>query len=301
MTGLAILQTLVLIAAPGAVNDAEFSSETPVAVSQNRMTVTWEPKEIVNGSPCLFRIKSETPLKSLSGKWLGREIFFDFDGRDGTWYGFGGVGIDADSGRHQLVLEAATTRGSRMSSSHSVPVGRANYQTIALRVPRRYTEPDAETQARIRDEQAFKREVFKSITPSRLWSGAFAAPIESVITDKFGKRRTFNGMVQSTHNGLDLRAGTGTPVGAMNSGAVLIARELFYEGGFVVLDHGHGLLSLYMHLSEIKVAEGDRVKRGQVVGLSGESGRTTAPHLHVGIRWQGVYVDPAVLLQMQMP
>jgi murein DD-endopeptidase MepM/ murein hydrolase activator NlpD len=76
---------------------------------------------------------------------------------------------------------------------------------------------------------------------------------------------------------------------------------MFFEGGFIVIDHGQGLLSLYMHLSELKVKEGDMVTKRQIIGLSGGTGRATAPHLHIGVRWQGVYLDPAVLLKLPLP
>jgi len=98
-----------------------------------------------------------------------------------------------------------------------------------------------------------------------------------------------------------MRAETGTPVRAMNSGVVIVAREMFFEGGFVVIDHGQGLLTLYMHLSEIKAREGDNVGKQQIIALSGGTGRATAPHLHVGVRWQGIYIDPATLLSMPLP
>jgi murein DD-endopeptidase MepM/ murein hydrolase activator NlpD len=87
----------------------------------------------------------------------------------------------------------------------------------------------------------------------------------------------------------------------MNSGVVIVARDMFYEGGFVVIDHGQGLSTLYMHLSEIKVREGERVEKRRVIGLSGATGRATAPHLHVGVRWQGMYLDPEVLITMPLP
>jgi murein DD-endopeptidase MepM/ murein hydrolase activator NlpD len=87
----------------------------------------------------------------------------------------------------------------------------------------------------------------------------------------------------------------------MNDGTVLLARPLYFEGNFVVLDHGQGLLTLYLHLSEFKVKEGDQVKRGQIVGLSGGTGRATGPHLHVAVRWQGIYLDPASLMRLQLP
>jgi murein DD-endopeptidase MepM/ murein hydrolase activator NlpD len=301
MSWLAIVQSALLSAALGAPWRGTAPGIEQRPARRSALIVSWAPAKIDNGSPCLFRVKSPRPLKSLKGHWQRREIFFDFDARDGTWYGFGGVGIDAAPGRHTLMLEARLANGALRSSAHPVTVGRADYPTIALSVPRQFTEPDAETLARINEEQAFKGEVFKRITPSRLWSGSFAAPVDSVITDEFGKRRTFNGRVQSVHQGLDLRADAGTPVAAMNNGEVIVAREMFYEGGFVVIDHGQGLLTLYLHLSEIRVREGDSVTKGQIIALSGGTGRTTGPHLHVGIRWQGVYVDPALLLKMQLP
>jgi murein DD-endopeptidase MepM/ murein hydrolase activator NlpD len=82
---------------------------------------------------------------------------------------------------------------------------------------------------------------------------------------------------------------------------VLLARFLYFEGNCVVIDHGQGLLTLYFHLSEFKVKEGDAVKRGQVIGLSGGTGRATGPHLHVSVRWQGISLDPARLLELPLP
>jgi murein DD-endopeptidase MepM/ murein hydrolase activator NlpD len=265
------------------------------------LVVTSEPEMIVNGSPCLFRVKSRRALRSLSGVWQGRSIFFNFDGRDKAWYGFAGLGVDAAGGRSQLTLKATTVSGARFSYVHSVRIEQVDYPTIALSVPGQYTEPDAETLARIEKEQELKRETFARVTPSRLWSGNFETPVDNGTTSVFGVQRTFNHKVQSIHQGLDFRAETGTPVGAMNSGVVILAREMFYEGGFVVVDHGQGLLTLYMHLSQIRVNEGDGVGKRQVIGLSGGTGRATAPHLHVGVRWQGIYLDPAVLLTLPLP
>ena len=87
----------------------------------------------------------------------------------------------------------------------------------------------------------------------------------------------------------------------MNDGTVLLARPMYFEGNFIVLDHGQGLLTLYLHLSEFKVKEGDFVKRGQIIGLSGGTGRATGPHLHVAVRWQGTYLDPASLMRLRLP
>jgi murein DD-endopeptidase MepM/ murein hydrolase activator NlpD len=87
----------------------------------------------------------------------------------------------------------------------------------------------------------------------------------------------------------------------VNSGTVILARPLFFEGNCVVLDHGQGLLTLYLHLSEIKVKEGEQVRKGQEIGLSGGTGRATGPHLHLAVRWQGTYLDPQTLLSLRLP
>jgi murein DD-endopeptidase MepM/ murein hydrolase activator NlpD len=110
----------------------------------------------------------------------------------------------------------------------------------------------------------------------------------------------FNGKLASIHQGMDFRARKGTPVGAGNSGAVVLARGLYYEGNCVVIDHGLGLFTLSMHLSRISVHEGQHVAKGQLLGLSGATGRVTGPHLHWAVRWEGAYLDPAKLLRMDL-
>ncbi len=103
------------------------------------------------------------------------------------------------------------------------------------------------------------------------------------------------------HQGLDYAVPTGTPVSAANAGTVLLAGDLYFEGNCVVLDHGQGLLTLYLHLSELSVKQGERVVRGQQIGLSGGTGRATGPHLHLAVRWQGVYLNPSTLLTLKLP
>ncbi|MBO0722144.1 MAG: M23 family metallopeptidase [Blastocatellia bacterium] len=265
-----------------------------------KFLVGWTPESLVTGSPIIFSVKSSAALKSLNGTWLNRRVFFYFDAASQTWYGFAGVGINSVPGNHQLKLEAKLLRGARVSYSHSVPVSRVISQKVDLSVPEKYTEPDAEEMTRIIQERTVKRGVFEQTTEKRLWAGRFVPPINSQITEAFGTERIFNGVRQSLHQGLDFRASIGTPVGAMNSGRVTIARPMFFEGGFVVIYHGCGLTTLYMHLDRIRVNEGDCVKSGQIIGYSGASGRATGPHLHVGVRWQGLYLDPAALLAMKM-
>jgi murein DD-endopeptidase MepM/ murein hydrolase activator NlpD len=182
-------------------------------------------------------------------------------------------------------------------------VARAYYPQIkvSLSVESKFTEPSPEQQKQIEEGQAVKKDYLNRVSREREWAGNFAAPAEAAISDVFGSERIFNGKTSSPHLGLDFRVPSGTPVAAMNDGTVLLARPLYFEGNFVVVDHGQGLLTLYLHLSEFKVKEGDQVKRGEIIGLSGGTGRATGPHLHVAVRWQGTYLDPGLLMRLSLP
>ena len=182
-------------------------------------------------------------------------------------------------------------------------VARAHYPQIkvSLSVESKFTEPSPEQQKQAEEGQAVKKDYLNRVSREREWSGNFAAPAEAAISDVFGSERIFNGKTSSPHLGLDFRVPSGTPVAAMNDGTVLLARPLYFEGNFVVVDHGQGLLTLYLHLSEFKVKEGDQVKRGEIIGLSGSTGRATGPHLHVAVRWQGTYLDPGLLMRLSLP
>lgn len=262
---------------------------------------------MVNGGPVLFQVKSPAPLESLSGNWIGHQLTFSFDPASKTWYALGGVSLETGPGNYPLELAGETLAGKvpsqKVSFSRKFTVARGKYPKIEVKlsVESKFTEPSPEQQKQIQEGQEVKKEYLSRVTPEHEWSGKFAAPAEATISDVFGSQRIFNGKTSSPHLGLDFRVPSGTPVAAMNDGTVLLARPLYFEGNFVVLDHGQGLLTLYLHLSEFKVKEGDPVKRGQVIGLSGGTGRATGPHLHVAVRWQGTYLDPASLMRLPLP
>ncbi|MGO8796922.1 MAG: M23 family metallopeptidase [Candidatus Sulfotelmatobacter sp.] len=261
----------------------------------------------MNGGPVLFQVKPPEKLKSLHGSWLGHEVPFSFDAKSKTWFALAGVSIETAPGSYALELTGETangkTPGNKISFSHQLSVARAKYPKIEvkLNVESKFTEPTPEQQKEIAEGQEVKKDYLNRVTPDREWSGAFTAPADAPISDVFGSERVFNGKTSSPHQGLDFRVPSGTPVAAMNDGTVLLARPLYFEGNFVVIDHGQGLLTLYLHLSEFKVKEDEQVKRGEIIGLSGGTGRATGPHLHVAVRWQGTYLDPARLLRLRLP
>jgi murein DD-endopeptidase MepM/ murein hydrolase activator NlpD len=264
-------------------------------------SVRWQPPRLVNGSPMVFHVTSTEPLKSLSGRWLEHDLFFSSDPHTKVWYAIGGVSLETRAGNYSLELSAVTATGKDLSFQKRIAVGKGKYHSIAASVPKQYTEPNPEQLHKIDQDKALKEHAFARVTTDREWAGSFHPPVKAEISDVFGTSRTFNGKTQSVHQGLDYAVTEGTPVAALNSGTVLLAQLLFFEGNCVVLDHGQGLLTLYMHLSKLEVKEGDRVTSGQRIGLSGGTGRATGPHLHVAVRWQGIYLNPATLLSLQLP
>ncbi len=270
-------------------------------------TVHAQPSPLVNGSPVLFQVRAPSRLQSLNGSWLGHEFPFTFNPKKNTWFALAGISLETSPGSYALELSGERLNGkppeTNVSFSRKFVVARGNYPKIKvnLSVDSKFTEPTPEQVKQIEEGQEIKKEYLSRVTPGREWDGQFTAPAEAAVSDVFGSERIFNGKTSSPHLGLDFRVPSGTPVEAMNDGAVLLARPLYFEGNFVVIDHGQGLLTLYLHLSEFKVKEGERVKRGQEIGLSGGTGRATGPHLHVAVRWQGTYLDPSQLMKMKLP
>jgi murein DD-endopeptidase MepM/ murein hydrolase activator NlpD len=277
------------------------SSAASPAKAPAHWIVGHQPARVVNGSPVLLRVTTPKPTRALSGSWLGHEISFSFDPSQKAWVGLAGVSQETKPGAYPVHLRAETASGETITCQQGIKVLRQRYPKVMLKVPGRYTAPPPEDLRQIEQDKEVKARLFQTVTAGRGWKGDFLPPVKAAISDVFGVQRVFNGSVQSTHQGLDFRVPTGTPVAAVNSGAVLLARPLFFEGNCVVLDHGQGLLTLYLHFSEILVKEGDQVAKGQRIGLSGGTGRATGPHLHLAVRWQGVYLNPEVLLSLRLP
>jgi len=272
------------------------------ALAVSNMTVRWQPVRLVNGAPVFFQVNSPTPLKTLGGTWLDKDLSFSYDPPSRSWYALGGIALKTAPGHYTLHLNGLTKAGHPIEFRRDIHVSRGDYKVVvALSVPKKFTDPDPKQVDQIKHDKSLKDEAFKKTTPGQEWAGAFKAPVDASYSDVFGTQRKFNGAVLSIHQGLDYRVPTGTPVSAVNAGTVLLAQPLFFEGNCVVIDHGQGLLTLYLHLSRLLVKEGDRIERGQEIGVSGATGRATGAHLHLAVRWRGEYLDPATLLTLRLP
>ncbi len=269
------------------------------ALSTKPAILVLSPEVVEAGSPVLIRVHLDG-VAAIDGEWLGRKLEF-FRGRDGReWYALAGVDVDGAMGPSTLRISVQLAKGGSRDLSRTVEIHAAHYKTEALTVAPQFVTPGPEELKQIEADKLVKEKVFGTSASEPLWAGDFQAPVTAEPTDSFGTRRTFNGKLASIHKGMDFRAAAGTPVRAGNSGVVVLARPLYYEGGCVVLDHGLGLYTISMHMSKIDVQEGQRVATGDLLGLSGATGRATGPHLHWAVRWQGAYLDPAKLLHLDL-
>src|SRR5580658_7813392 len=261
--------------------DKTQAEQRRTAASPRDAMVRWNPRPVFNGAPVLFRSMSF----SGPGSWLGKAIEFRPDGD--AFSALAGVNLSRSPGHYPLGLGDETI---------DIPVIRRAYPFSTITVPQKFIEPPKEVQKQIDEEVAIKQSVFESSRPNRLWQGPFVAPTNTSYTSSFGMRRTYNGRTLGVHQGLDYKAALGTQVAAANFGRIVIARDMYFEGGFIVIDHGESIFTLYMHLSEFLVKEGTNIEKGDPIGRSGSSGRVTGPHLHFAVRWQGAYLEPSTLL-----
>jgi murein DD-endopeptidase MepM/ murein hydrolase activator NlpD len=214
---------------------------------------------------------------------------------DRMWHALVGIDLAVKPGTYAVAVDA----GHEAHTVHAVlplVVTRRLFPTRRLTVNEAFVTPPASAEARIADDAALLASVWRSSEARRLWLGPFVRPVPGAANSAFGSRSIFNRKPRNPHGGADFLSPSGTPVLAPNGGHVVVARDLYFSGNTVVIDHGLGLFSLLAHLSEIDVREGDEVTASQLVGLVGATGRVTGPHLHWAVRAGDARVDPLSLL-----
>ena len=212
---------------------------------------------------------------------------------DRVWRALVGIDLDVKPGTY-----AVTVDGGVAHATYDLVVVKRAFRTRRLTVDEAFVTPPASEEERIAREARLLDGLWRSPAPTRLWNVPFVRPVPGAANSAFGTRSVFNGKPRNAHGGADFLSGTGTPIHAPNAGRVVLARDLYYSGNTVVIDHGLGLFSMLAHLSAIDVHEGDRVTTNQLVGLVGATGRVTGPHLHWAVRAGGARVDPLSILQL---
>ena len=247
------------------------------------------------GEALVLSYPHEPGLAAVEVKWGGRALPFGRRGEE--WISVLGVDLDAEAGAHTAEVVFRYADGRARELEETIVVGKRDFPTTTLTVEPKYVELSPEDQARAAREAEEINAIYSTLTPEVYWTEPFLAPVDGVTGGRnFGHRRVFNGQPRAPHSGADLRAAKGTPIRASNRGRVVLAKELFFSGNAVFIDHGLGVYSAYLHLDRIDVQPGQMVERGEIIGLSGATGRVTGPHLHWGVRVLDARVDPFSLL-----
>ncbi|MDC1095765.1 M23 family metallopeptidase [Pelagibacteraceae bacterium] len=167
-------------------------------------------------------------------------------------------------------------------------------------LPKKQVTPPKEVYERIKKDNILIGKARSINSDLNFFKDKFTLPVkESVITGVYGSQRILNGKPRRPHFGLDFAAREGTPVRAMISGIVTLAEsDLYFTGGTIIFDHGHGISTLYMHMKDVNVKIGQNVKRGEIIGTVGKTGRSTGPHLDVRLNWFDIKLDPASVLKL---
>lgn len=266
--------------------------------AQETLSVKCIPGVVRQGDVCLVIASGPESVESVYGEFQAEEFPMAFLARNGTFRGLLGIDRNTNPGSYKLRVIATDAGQKLLTEVSTIRVEKVDFGIQRLTLPPSQVDLDPETLGRVKKEAMRLKTLLKSYRDERLWKGAFIRPVEGEVSSGFGVRRILNGQERSPHTGVDLAAPEGTPARASNSGVVVLADELFFSGLMIVLDHGWGTYSMYSHLSKALVHQGDTVSKGDILALTGSTGRVTGPHLDWRIRLNGVRVDPLSILQL---
>ena len=263
-----------------------------LSTSDSAVSVQVQPEEVHPGDVFILTLNSGG-IAAAEAEFLNEAI--DFHPVDsGMLIAFAPVDIKTAPKKYIIRI----THGKEHYSAE-INVVPFEFRTIHLTVSEEKVTLSPKSQKRVDKEYALQKKIWGRKT-SIAWNGQFTKPTGTEISTEYGVKLIFNKKRTSIHRGMDFRGKTGAPVTAVNSGTVVLSQDLFYGGNTLVVDHGMGLYSVYMHLSEFKVREGDKVIKEQVVGFVGSSGRATGPHLHLSVKLGGLSVNPESLFKLKL-
>lgn len=267
---------------------ALFLSSIPLFSKDNEDIII----NVTQGDAFLFKIEEGGDVADIKGSILGRDIpFFRYE-EMGLYGALIGIDMEDEAKTHDLRVEISKKDGESANKTYLIKVIPGRFLVEELTMPKDVVELDDESLKRVAIEKKKVAEIFSGVTGKRFWKGDFTIPAEGRLVENFGFKRKLNGLQRAPHAGVDISAPAGTEIHASNDGIVVMVDDLFFSGKSIFVDHGLGVYTFYSHLSKVNVSLGDRIKRGDLIGLVGSSGRATGPHLHWGMKINGARVNP---------
>lgn len=243
------------------------------------------PPEVTEGSPFVVRIMDSEISDRPTGAFSGKRLSFSPCG-PGCYEAIGIAPIGISEGDYNIKLNAG-------DGVESLPIRviKGKFASQSLTLPPDKVNLSPEDEARADAESAEMRALWRRRT-SRLWEGGFIMPLKGDFSTAFGVRRTINKTKLSIHSGVDIRGAYGTPIRAANTGVVVMAKDTFYGGNTLILDHGQGIYTAYLHMQEFRALLNEVITKGDVIGLVGSTGRSTGPHLHYSVKVDSTSANP---------
>jgi murein DD-endopeptidase MepM/ murein hydrolase activator NlpD len=268
---------------------AALPSITPADAFQVRA----EPHTVDPGDPFLVRISGLSNVLHPAASFAGRMLSFVPCGEDCS-VAVGAVDITLKPGKYKIVVSAGREKRRVVITvqHHISPV-------IRVTLPSDKVTLSPEDEERVAREENLLKALWKERT-EKMWDGSFLMPLHNDISTQFGVKRIINKKKVSFHKGVDIRGKEGEEVRAPNSGIVVLAEQLFFGGNTLVISHGMGIFTVYMHLDRFDKNTGEDVSKGDILGFVGSTGRSTGPHLHFGVKVQDTSVNPVTFSKLKL-
>ena len=265
------------------------------------------PATVARGDAFVALAVSNEPVQSFSFKWMGKNYAATAyageasSGAEKKWQAVILLPVPLDAKENDLTLTVAPITGqpggkkpvaSGQTATQSIGLYNKDRPVQQLTVDKKYVDPPAAQMERIKADRELVRKTLAQYSPERQWTLPFERPVSGDVSSLFGLKRVFNGQPRGLHRGLDLRGAEGTPILACADGKVALTGNLYFSGNVVYINHGEGVFTAYLHMSKVLVEKDQVVRKGDVIGLVGATGRVTGPHLHLSLLVQGVSVDP---------
>jgi murein DD-endopeptidase MepM/ murein hydrolase activator NlpD len=249
------------------------------------------PHEINPGDAFLIKISGVKNTDAVTASLLDRQIIFSRCG-DGCFIGIGAVELETAPGMKKIELNVGDKKKVvKLSVKHY------RFPTLKLTLPEHKVFLSPEDLKRALEEEEKLKSIWQ-MTTNKLWEGHFIMPLDNKISTAYGLKRIINKKKISFHKGIDIKGRQGEEVKASNRGRVVLAEEFFFGGNTVVIDHGMGIYTVYMHLDKFNVKHGDTVSKGDIIGYVGSSGRSSGPHLHFGVKLSNISINPVSIVNL---
>ncbi len=260
--------------------------------------VSFSSQSLKQGEVLLVNVETNTGIRMISGTMFNKPVHFYHNSKKNGYTALVGIDMDTKPDRYKLTLHLEDKKGKKTTKGYRIRVKPANFGTQELTLPPDKVTLDEETLKKVEIEKEKIGKVWNIFTEGHLWNGNFIPPVAGKMSGDFGLRRVINSEPKNPHTGVDVDAPEGAPVQASNSGRVVFTDQQFFSGKTLVINHGLGLFTMYFHLSEILVTEGEIVKKGELIAKVGNTGRATGPHLHWGVRLNGARINPVSLVNL---